>query len=158
MVTVQSSACQRWCIGVARNTLKLELSGFKELLARLDKLGGDVHEVVEDALTQAAGTIASDTLAALADANLPAGGKYSRGDTKASVVTKPRVTWEGTTASVGVGFDYDKPGAGGLLITGTPKMKPDYALQKMYKKKGYMQKIQNNMGKTVTDAISKRMG
>lgn len=143
---------------MARNTLKLELSGFKELLARLDKLGGDVPEVVEDALTQAAGTIADDTLAALADANLPAGGKFSGGDTKAAVVTNPRVEWSGTTASVGVGFDYDKPGAGGLLITGTPKMKPDYALQKMYKKKGYMQKIQDDMRKIVTDAISKRMG
>lgn len=143
---------------MARNTLKLELSGFKELLTRLDKLGGDVPEVVEDALTQAAGTIADDTLAALADANLPAGGKFSGGDTKAAVVTNPRVEWSGTTASVGVGFDYDKPGAGGLLITGTPKMKPDYALQKMYKKKGYMQKIQDDMRKIVMDAISKRMG
>lgn len=143
---------------MARNTLKLELSGFKELLARLDKLGGDVPGVVEDALTQAAGTIADDTLAALANANLPAGGKFSGGDTKAAVVTNPRVEWSGTTASVGVGFDYDKPGAGGLLITGTPKMKPDYALQKMYKKKGYMQKIQDDMRKIVTDAISKRMG
>lgn len=143
---------------MARNTLKLELSGFKELLARLDKLGGDVPEVVEDALTQAAGTIADDTLAALANANLPAGGKFSGGDTKAAVVTNPRVEWSGTTASVGVGFDYDKPGAGGLLITGTPKMKPDYELQKMYKKKSYMQKIQDDMRKTVTDAISKRMG
>ena len=143
---------------MARNTLRLELSGFKELLTKLDKLGGDVPGVVEDALMQAAGTIADDTIAALADANLPAGGKFSRGSTKASVVTKPRVDWEGTTASVGVGFDYDKPGAGGLLITGTPKMKPDYALQKMYKKKGYMQKIQDDMRKTVTDAISKRMG
>ena len=143
---------------MARNTLKLELSGFKELLTKLDRLGGDVPEVVEDALTQAAGTIADDTLAALADANLPAGGKFSGGDTKASVVTNPRVEWSGTTASVGVGFDYDKPGAGGLLITGTPKMKPDYALQKMYKKKGYIQKIQDDMRKTVTDAISKRMG
>ena len=143
---------------MARNTLKLELSGFKELLTKLDKLSGDVPGTVEDALIQAADAIADDTLAALADANLPAGGKFSGGDTKAAVVTNPRVEWSGTTASVGVGFDYDKPGAGGLLITGTPKMKPDYALQKMYKKKGYMQKIQNNMGKTVTDAISKRMG
>ena len=143
---------------MARNTLRLELSGFKELLTKLDKLGGDVPGVVEDALVQAAGTSADDTLAALADANLPAGGKFSGGDTKASVVTNPRVEWSGTTASVGVGFDYDKPGAGGLLITGTPKMKPDYALQKMYKKKGYMQKIQDDMRKIVTDAISKRMG
>ena len=143
---------------MTRNTLRLELSGFKELLTKLDKLGGDVPGVVEDALMQAAGTIADDTLAALADANLPVGGKFSRGNTKAAVVTNPRVEWSGTTASVGVGFDYDKPGAGGLLITGTPKMKPDYALQKMYKKKGYMQKIQDDMRKIVTDAISKRMG
>ena len=148
---------------MSHNTLKLELSGFKELLTKLDKLGGDVPGVVDDALTQAAGTIADDTLEALADANLPAGGKFSGdkfsgSDTKAAIVTNPRVEWQGTTASVGVGFDYGEPGAGGYLITGTPKMKPDYALQKMYKKKGYMQKIQDDMRKTVTDAISKRMG
>ena len=71
---------------MARNTLRLELSGFKELLTKLDKLGGDVPGMVEGALMQASGTIADDTLAALANANLPAGGKFSVGDTKAAVV------------------------------------------------------------------------
>lgn len=142
---------------MARNTLKLELSGFNEMLTRLDKLGGDIKEVVEDALGQAAETVEWDTKDALADANLPAGGDYSDGDTMESVVSDARVDWSGTTASIGVGFDYGKPGAGGFLITGTPKMDPDYELQKIYKRKKYMQQIQEDMREIVADEIDRRL-
>lgn len=142
---------------MGRNTLKLQLDGFNELLTKLDRLGGDLKPVIEDALTQAGETITEDTLEALGDSNLPAGGKYSTGDTDSSVVRNPRVEWEGTTASIGVGFDFGKPGAGGYLISGTPKMKPDYALQAIYKKKKYMTNLQNDMKDIVNDAIIEKM-
>ena len=142
---------------MGRNTLKLQLTGFNELLTKLDRLGGDLKPVIEDALAQAGEKITEDTLEALSDSNLPAGGKYSTGDTDASVVRNPRVGWEGTTASIGVGFDFGKPGAGGYLISGTPKMKPDYALQAIYKKKKYMTNLQNDMKDIVNDAIIEKM-
>ena len=59
---------------------------------------------------------------------------------------------------MGVGFDYAKKGAGGFLISGTPRMRPDYELRKMYKQKTYMRKIQQDMIDVVEDYIVDAMG
>lgn len=143
---------------MARNTLKLDLSGFKELMIKLDKLGGNLKEVTEDALTQAGETIGWDTFNAVESPNLPARGKYSQGETADSIVLEPKVEWSGATASIGVGFDYSKPGAGGFLITGTPRIKPVSGLQQIYKRKKYMSDIQKDMQRVISDAIDEKMG
>lgn len=140
-----------------RNTLRLDLSGFKELMTQLDELGGDLIKVTEDALTQAGETIGEDTRDAVQKTNLPAAGKYSQPDTEKAVVTHPQVEWTGMTASIGVGFDYSKSGAGGFLITGTPRMKPVAGLQEIHKRKKYMSNIQKEMSEIISDAIAERM-
>ena len=140
-----------------KNTLNLELSGFNELVTKLEGLNGDVKKVVTDALQQAADTIEEDTRDAVKKSNLPAKGKYSTGDTERAIAS-PSVTWSGNIAEVGVGFDYSKNGAGGFLITGTPRMQPDRELQKMYKQKKYMKAIQRDMEDVVQDEISRKMG
>lgn len=141
-----------------KNTLNIDTRGFEELITKLDELGGNIKEVVEDALNQAGETIEWDTKDAMASGNLPAKGKYSDGDTESSIIKDPHVTWEGTTASIKVGFDYGKNGAGGLLITGTPNMKPNRALNKIYKGKKYMKDLQNDMVEIVHDAINEKLG
>lgn len=141
-----------------RNTLKLQLSGFEELITKLDELGGNIETVVEDALQQAGETIGDDTIEAIGKGNLPAQGIYSGGETEKSVIKNPQVEWEGRMAVIGVGFDYSKPGAGGVLITGTPRMKPDQALKKIYRSKKYMNQIQNDMKDIVNDEIERCMG
>ncbi len=143
---------------MGRNTLRLELGGFKELITKLDSLQGDVKKAVTDSLEQAGETIEYDTLEAVEQSNLPAQGIYSKGDTKKSVVRNPKVEWVGTVGSIGVGFDYSKPGAGGILITGTPRMKPDAQLQKIYKRKKYMQQIQADIADVINDYIQEKMG
>lgn len=143
---------------MARNTLKLEMSGFEELITQLEGLGGDVKAVVTDALTQAAETVTDDTKDAVKAAFLPAKGKYSKGKTQASIVTNPKVTWSGSMAEIGLGFDYSKEGAGGFLITGTPKMKPDTRLKEIYKSKRYMRQLQEDMSDIVNDAIEDALG
>lgn len=140
-----------------RNTLKLDLSGFNELITKLEGLQGDVNKAVTDALEQAAETIEFDTKDAIEKSNLPAKGKYSTDETKESIVENAKVTWSGTLAEIGVGFDFGKPGAGGYLITGTPRMKPDYELQKIYKRKRYISQIQNDMADVVNDYIVEKM-
>lgn len=142
---------------MARNTLKLQLGGFQELITKLDSLQGDVKKAVTDALEQAGETIGEDTVDAVDSANLPAKGEYSKGQTKASIITNPLVHWSGNQAEIGVGFDYSKKGAGGFLITGTPRMKPDYELQKIYKRKKYMNQIQNDMADVINDYIQEKM-
>lgn len=142
---------------MVRNTLRLDTSGFEAMLKRLEGLGGDVNRTVEKMLTQAADTIRQDTFAAMDDANLPAQGKYSTGTTKESIITDSSVHWEGQVAWVPVGFDFSKAGAGGFLITGTPRMKPNAELNRMYKQKKYMAHIQQMMGDVVLGEIVKTM-
>lgn len=142
---------------MARNTLRLDTKGFESLLTKLDEVGGNINEVVTKALEEAGQTIAEDTHKAMAASYLPAGGKYSNGKTEAAIVDNPQVEWSGSRASIEVGFDFGKPGAGGFLITGTPKMKPDKELNRMYKGKKYMKQIQDQMSEVVSEAISKAM-
>lgn len=142
---------------MARNTLRLDTSGFTEMLRQLDTLGGDVKGAVQNALSQAAETITEDTMDAMDNANLPAGGKYLKGTTKESIIHDSQVRWEGLVGWVPVGFDFSKPGAGGYLISGTPRMKPDRALNRMYKQKRYMKQIQNDIGDVIMDYVVEKM-
>lgn len=142
---------------MARNTLKLDTTGFESMLRKLDALGGNVREAVQEALTKAGETISSDTVSALDAANLPAGGHYSDGNTRESVIRDAQVRWEGLTGYIPVGFDFSKPGAGGFLITGTPRMRPDAQLQKMYKQKKYMNQIQKDISNIILDYVIEAM-
>lgn len=142
---------------MARNTLKLDTKGLEPLIKKLDSIGGDVKGAVNTALTKAAQTIAESTENAISTANLPAGGKYSKDTTKESIIRDAQVRWEGDTAWVPVGFDFSKPGAGGFLITGTPRMKPDYELNKIYKQKRYMNLIQKGMEEIILNSIVEKM-
>ena len=143
---------------MGKNLLKLDVSGFEEYIQKLEKLEADVKPIVEDALNQAGETITDDTFDGVSKSNLPRGGEYSTGETERSIIKNPRVKWSGTTAEIGVGFDFNKPGAGGYLITGTPRMAPDKALNKIYKSKKYMKDVQKDMIDIFQDEISRRMG
>ena len=137
---------------MARNTLRLDTSGFSDALKMLDSID-NVQRVVDDALGTVAKKIETDTKSALSSANLPARGKYSTGKTNESVVTDGRVHWEGQVAWIPVGFDFSKVGAGGYLISGTPRMMPDKALNRMYKGKKYMKEIQAILADKVLDYV-----
>lgn len=143
---------------MGKNSLKLETHAFDELLEKLDGLEVNLIPIVEDALSQAAETITEDTIEAMAKGNLPAKGKFSHDDTEKSINRDTSVKWNGMQAEVNVGFDFEKPGAGGYLITGTPRMKPNQKLKKIYKSKRYMKQIQKDMIDIFNDAIQDYMG
>ncbi len=145
---------------MGKNMLKLDTSGFDEYVAKFQKLGADLRPIFTDALTQAAETITEDTIEGMKDQYLPAHGEYHHTGrpTEKSIVTHPEVTWNGTVAEVAVGFDFSKPGAGGFLITGTPRMSPDKKLNQIYKGKRYMSNIKNDMINVFNDEIQRRMG
>ena len=142
---------------MGRNTLKLDVSGFKEMVQKFAHAGGNAKQLVEETLVEAGAKIEKDTIAALTAENLPAGGKYSTGTTAQSVVSGANVSWSGLTAEIPVGFDFSKPGAGGFLITGTPRMQPDKELNRIYKQKKYMNEIQKKMADKVLNAIIEQM-
>lgn len=140
-----------------RNILRLDTSGLEHMIRTLESLGGNVRQAVEESLVQAAEKVREDTIEALQPQYLPAGGIYSRGKTLESVITDTRVTWEGTVGSVPIGFDFSKSGAGGFLITGTPRMQPDRELNRMYKGKKYMADIQKQMSDVIIRHIIDKM-
>lgn len=100
-------------------------------------------ETVEKALTEAAQRISMDTHIAMNNSNLPAHGKYWTGKTAGTIIDDTAPRWEGGAAWVPIGFS--KPVAAAFLISGTPKMKSNPVLHKMYKGKTYMKDIQDEM-------------
>lgn len=139
---------------MGKNTLKLDTKGLEPLMRMLSRLDEEVAKAtIEDTLTKAAERVQMDTHIALNKTYLPAHGKYWTGQTAASVVEDTTPRWEGQTAWVPVGFDFSRPGAGGYLISGTPKMNADPMLNKMYRGKAYMREIQDEM----FDAVNKKI-
>lgn len=145
-------------MAVRKNSLSIDFSNFAEYAERLDELNADLKEIFQDAMEQAAETVEWDIMDALADANLPALGKYSQGATEASVIRDAKVQWQGMLGEIPIGFDKTKPGAGGWLITGTPKMRPDYKLEDIFSRRKYEKKIMKQIEEHLQEEIDERLG
>lgn len=141
-----------------KNSLSIDFSNFAEYAERLDELNADLKEIFQDAMEQAAETVEWDIMDALADANLPALGKYSQGATEASVIRDAKVQWQGMLGEIPIGFDKTMPGAGGWLITGTPKMRPDYKLEDIFSRRNYERKIMKQIEEHLQEEIDERLG
>lgn len=145
-----------------KRSLDIDFSQLGSLIEKLENLDADIEKIVGDAMEEAGEQVQQDTIEALAPAYLPAKGKYSHGETEASVVRDVKVTWGGSIGEMDLGFDKTKPGAGGFLITGTPKMEPDKRLEDIYSRKktsrAYEKRIVEKIGETLQEEIDKRMG
>lgn len=140
-----------------KNGISIDFGAFEEYAERLENLGAELQPIFTDVMEQEAETVQEDTITALGSANLPAQGDYSTGDTKKSVDMSPKVAWEGSLGEIGLGFDKTKPGAGGWLITGTPKMRPDYALEEIYGRKKYEKELRKSIMQYFEDKIEEIM-
>ena len=140
-----------------KNSLSIDFSVFSDFAAELDDLGADLKEIFTDVMEQEGETVAEDTKEAVKASNLPAKGKYSKGDTEKSIVMQPQVEWSGSVGEIGLGFDKTQPGAGGWLITGTPKMQPDYELQRIYGQKKYERKMTEDITDYLQAEIEDRL-
>ena len=110
---------------MARNKIGLQFDGWENYMAKLDELGGSKAMIrgVEGALRASKQYV--NPLIESSMAKLPAGGKYSSGNTKKSIDRDMSVDWRGMTATIKVGFDFSKSGVTSIfLMYGTPKMKP----------------------------------
>ena len=111
----------KWNRGGAKrrkNYISIDFSNFAEYAEKLDRLNADLKKIFGDAMEDAAKQVQEDTRKAVDNANLPAGGNYSDGETKASIIRDVTPKWSGSLGEVKLGFDKTKPGAGGFLITG----------------------------------------
>ena len=140
-----------------KNYINIDFSAFERYAEKLEDLGADLVPVFTEAMEKAGKKVAEDTGTAVQAANLPATGNYSRGATRESIINDPRVSWSGDLGTLPLGFDKTKPGAGGWLITGTPFMRPDYALEKIYGSKSYERQIKTEIEQSLQKAIDERM-
>ena len=140
-----------------RNQFSIDWSQYEEFANTLEDLGADMKKIFTDVMNMEAETIQDDTEDAVSMANLPAQGKYSTGETKKSIEKNPKTDWSGAKASIHIGFDKTKPNAGTFLITGTPRMQPDRALEKIYTKKKYLSEVQKDIGDYFAETLHERI-
>ncbi len=141
-----------------KQMISIDFKNFSDYAEKIDKLGANLKSVFSKAMEEAAEKVQQDTIAAIQPVNLPDKGRYSTGDTLNSVIRDPKTKWEGSVGEIPIGFDKTKPGAGGWLITGTPKMRPDYALEKIYGTKRYESELKKTIEKALQREIDKIMG
>ena len=131
---------------------KLEFSGFEELSARLEELGGDLKATTEQALQSTHGFITPKLQADM--------GRHRRtGKTAASIIKNTKVQWAGDVASIDVGFNLSNGGMPSIfLMYGTPRMRPDKKLYNDIYGSRTKKEVAELQEKTVMRAIQKKLG
>lgn len=142
-----------------KNTLMMDFDIFADYAEKLDKLGADLKEIFGAAMEEAAEKVQEDTRKALESEHLPAKGIYrtQAHETENSVIRDVKPKWRGDLGTVDLGFDKTKPGAGGWLITGTPKMSPDKELNQIYVGRKYATDLTKNIQKRLQKELNERM-
>ena len=142
-----------------KNSIGLEFEGLEELTEQLEKLNGELPKVAEKALVESKKIVTVELVKATTKKNLPAKGKYSTGKTRHSIDTSREVEWQGTTASIPIGFDIDKSGLTSIfLMNGTPKMKPSAKIKNALFGSKIRKKVAETQREIFEKAIEKRLG
>lgn len=143
---------------MARNRIGLVANGLEEYMNKLEELGGAtaMKKGAEAALKASKEYV--NPLISQAMNKLPAGGKYSTGDTKSSIDTDMTVEWSGLTGEIKVGFDFSKSGMKSIfLMYGTPRMKPVTGLKAAIYGNKTKKAIAELQGQALADAIREIM-
>lgn len=134
-----------------KNKITLQFKGFEEYAEKLDKLGGDLKAITEKALQ---------------NSQLHIGAKLHRqmkqhhrsGNTEKEIIENEYVHWEGSVASVGIGFFIPEGLPSIFLMYGTPRMKKDQNLYNSIYGSKTKKEIAELQEKTFARAIQKIMG
>jgi len=131
--------------------MKIEFDGFDQVVARINKLEGDVKKTSEKALKASRDYITPNIKKEMS--------KHKRtGKTASSIAENESVKWEGSKASIYVGFKIKEGGIASIfLMYGTPKMKKDQKLYNAIYGASTLRKIKNIQENIFYDEI-RRMG
>lgn len=142
---------------MARNRVGLQGELFADYMLKLDKLGGTNAMVkgVENALAESKKYVNPKIEKAMRKSNLPAGGKYSTGETLNSLdYTYDLELFHGRAMvyAMKVGFNFYESGLKSIfLMYGTPRMNPVSGLKNAI----YGAKTQKEITKIQEDELNK---
>lgn len=135
-----------------KNKIGLQFDGLEEMISQLESVEGDIKATVDAALRASKQAVNPGIEQAIARH------KFT-GHTEASLDKSMKVDWEGTMASIDIGFNIKGGGLPSIfLMYGTPRMKKDSKLyNSIYgaKTKRQVAKIQEEV---FQKRIARRMG
>lgn len=136
---------------MAKNKIGLKFKGFEEMIADLEALNGDVKQAVEGSLRVAHDTVTPKLLADMR--------KHKRtGNTAQEIVKKSKVKWDGTAATIKVGFQFPEGLPSVFLMYGTPRVPKDQQLYNDVYGSAVKREIAKKQKKIFEGMIRKRMG
>jgi len=135
-----------------KNKIGLQFEGFDELAAQFEQLGGDLKRATENALKASKQAVTPGIDQAINKHRLT-------GDTERSLDKKIRVEWEGTTASIDIGFHVSQGGLPSIfLMYGTPRVKKDTKLYNSIYGSKVKKQIAEVQKEVFQKMIARRMG
>ena len=116
-----------------------DTSALEKYAERLEAAGGHdaIKRAVNEGMAATKREINNKITKLMQPSNLPAGGKYSTGDTLDSLDKSEAVKWDGNIAELPLGFDMSKSGLSSIMLMhGTPTMAPVKGLKEAIKGQG----------------------
>lgn len=126
---------------------------------QLQEAGGmaAIKRAVEGGMLATKKQVTTEVTAVMQPSNLPAGGKYSRGDTMQHLNKDMTVDWEGNMARLKLGFNMEGGGITSIfLMYGTPRMAPASGLREALKEDP--KKISRKQMQAACKKILERLG
>ena len=146
---------------MARKKTGFDFSELEKFADQLDELGGSaaLKRAVNSGMIAAKQEINKQVTASMAASNLPAGGKYSTGDTLASLDKNMNPEWQGNIGSLPLGFDMKQSGLTSIfLMEGTPHHGPVPGLKENLKGTKAKATARKEQGKAIKKVVERLGG
>ena len=144
---------------MGKRKAELKLTGFKELMEKYESIeNGILEPAISKGLCDVQDYLNERLDKTLINAKLPAGGKYSKGGVKKSIVSDHQITKDKDYLSIKLGFKLDAEGFPSLMLMyGTPRMKPAKGLHACFNGAKSRREAGEIFERTVSEEIAKIM-
>lgn len=105
-----------------RNRVRIQFGGFEEYAEKIDRLGGDLKSIFNEALIESKKLVTPGIKKRMEK-------HHQTGVTEGSIDETMAVDWNGSVGEIKIGFNIKEGGIPSIfLMYGTPRMKKDTAL------------------------------